>query len=288
MSMRDDVNRFLTGYLVWSGKAQGTRDGYLIDLSQFMDFMEGRYNGQIETSGVSREDIEDFLTCLKTCHHLAPASICRKLAALKSFFAYATDHGLTTFNPAGSIKSPRRPQRLPIYLTSEEIDRLAAGAANDTIRAVIWTLYYSGMRVGEVVNLVLGDVDFATNLLTIRQAKGGKERVVPLNTKLAAILQAYLEHTRAKVRSCAFFATRSGKISTHYIANRIDRAAEVAGIQKKVSPHTLRHSFATGLYQRGVGLQEIATLLGHASVQTTTIYTHLSPWQLSRAVELLQ
>lgn len=290
MSMRDDVNRFLTGYLVWSGKAQGTRDGYLIDLSQFMDFLEGKYDGQIETSDVSRQDIEDFLTYLKTCHHLAPASICRKLAALKSFFTYATDHGLTAVNPAGSVRSPKRPQGLPAYLTEKEVERLAASARSNTVRAVIWTLYYSGMRVGEAVNLRLEDVDFATNLITIRKGKGGKDRVIPLNTKLKRILRDYLEHTRAKMsgrHTSAFFATRSGKISAQYIASSISRAAREAGLMKKASPHTLRHSFATALYQKGVGLREIAALLGHASLQTTVIYTHLSPWQLSQAVELL-
>jgi len=287
VTLRKDSARFVEEYLVWSGRSRATIDGYRKDLRYFADYIEKKKNCQAFTDEITEADLEGYLHYLKVEKGCSQRTISRYLGSLKSFFKYAVRQKVITHNPAEGIITPKVPKRLPVFLSKDEVSRLASAARSRTIKTIIWTLYLTGLRNSELCSLRLDDVDFGRNIITVRQGKGGKDRIVPLNPRLVVRLKDYLENHRVHRGTEIFFSTRSGGITPAYVSQCIREAARRAGFKQSISAHTLRHSFATALYQKGVGLLEISALLGHGSVNTTQIYAHLGNNQLQRAVQLL-
>lgn len=281
--MRFLLEQFLDHLTLERGLSENTRMAYRRDLEQFLAFLARRGRSTIQQ--VERRDLLDFLMESKR-RGLATASLARRLVAIKVFFRHLVAEGLLATNAAEAMESPRLWKVLPGILTREEVDRLLAvpdtstpGGLRD--RAILEMLYATGLRAGELAALTLDSVQMDSEYVRCI-GKGDKERVVPVGRRALAAVQAWLEQGRpAYVRfsgrqARALFLSRRGRpLSRNVIWRRIRACARAAGIQRRLSPHTLRHSFASHLLANGASLRAIQEMLGHADISTTQIYTHV-------------
>ncbi|MGF7184787.1 site-specific recombinase XerD [Desulfitispora alkaliphila] len=273
-----------------------TINGYKKDLSYFHEFiLKNHFQEDPSIVDINTLHLRTYLSYLKHEKKYAPRSIARSIATIKSFFKFCFEEELLAKNPAQKIHAPKIPTRPPKYLEQEEIRKLFDAAARDTNNsyrdlAIIKTLYYTGIRVSEMVEIKLEDIDLKSSILHIQSGKGQKYREIPLNDKVKKAIFDYINKERIPIRSpYLFLSSHNKQFSTQYIRKILKKHAEVANLDTaKVTPHVLRHSFATALYKDyGVDLNRISKLLGHASINTTTIYTHTSTKHLMDAVDLL-
>jgi integrase/recombinase XerC len=225
----------------------------------------------------------------------AKTTIARRLASLRSFFRFGQREQWSDGNPAKALRNPRKARKLPHFLSTDEIGRLlAAPAGNDSAsvrdRAILEVMYSAGLRVGELVGLVDGDVDFAAGLLRVR-GKGKRERLAPVGSFAARALKHWLK-VRVLTKSikasdsAPLFVSRLGrKLTTRSVARLLEKHLAAAGLDRRTTPHTLRHSFATHLLDRGADIRSVQELLGHKSLITTQIYTHVSTASLRAVYE---
>lgn len=267
------------------GLSKNTLLAYQSDLSAFENWWHG------DAGATRRIDITRYLVELRS-QKKTPATIARCLASLRSWFAWQKAAGLIERDPCDAFANPHSPKHLPQILSPEEITTLITTAGNNREIVVIELLYGAGLRVSELVNLDWAHVNLNQGHLRCF-GKGSKERMVPIGGKAIASLIKYKEELlaeKAKLpQSQPLLLDRKGKrISRLVIWQIIKRLADKAAIGKKLSPHTLRHSFATHLLENGADLRAVQELLGHASVVTTQLYTHLSRGHLRRAYESAQ
>ena len=215
------------------------------------------------------------------------ASVGRKVAAIKTFFAYLNKRHSFVGNPAALLRAPRNQRHLPVYLEEEEVDQLLdMGVADGEFvddelklrdRAILELMYACGLRVSEVVGLDIANLKFADAVLRV-MGKGRKERLVPLGRIAAKALETYLEKRQkagAEAGDALFLNARGGRLSSRAVSSLVKKYGLVAGLQKPLTPHAVRHSFATHLLQNGADLRVIQELLGHSSLSTTQRYTHV-------------
>ena len=219
------------------------------------------------------------------------ATIARKLATLRSFYKFLVKRNRVSSNPVVGIRTPKQDKRLPRFLEYEEIKRLLETPPMDTWlgardRAIMETLYSTGMRVSELVAMNLEDIDFLGEVVHIR-GKGKKERICPISSSVLQIIQHYMEFRNKRAQhnsnfdSKVLFVNKHGKrLSTRSVRRKMDKYLKIAGLDPAISPHTLRHSFATHMLNRGADLRSVQELLGHQSLSTTQIYTHLTTKKL--------
>lgn len=265
-----------------------THKNYLADLRQFSEYINtkhpklnmGRPEGLKDVNNIV---IRGFLADLFKKN--SAASVARKLASLRSFFQYWVKKGAITNNPGKDVSSPKVPRRLPNFLSIDEIFKLlegpkGTGALAMRDRAILELLYASGLRVSELVGLDTDQIDFSEGVVRI-VGKGDKERVVPVGSKAKEALQKYLgiretlTDDAAKTKAI-FVNRRGGRLTPRSVERLIQKYIKVCGINKKVTPHVIRHTFATHLLNAGADLRGIQELLGHASLSTTQKYTHVS------------
>jgi integrase/recombinase XerD len=279
----------ITGYLdhlaVERGTARNTLDGYARDLRRYADHLASA--GVDALGGVAERHVSGFLATLRegTGEHppLAASSAARALVAVRGLHRFAVREGLVDTDPARDVHPPSPPRRLPKALPVDEVLRLldtaggdAPGALRD--RALLELLYSTGARISEAVGLDLDDVD-ATERTVRLDGKGGKQRLVPIGRPALAALDAYLVRVRPALAThgrgtpAVFLNVRGGRLSRQSAWQVLKVAADRAGLGTTVSPHTLRHSFATHLLEGGADVRVVQELLGHASVTTTQIYT---------------
>ncbi len=224
------------------------------------------------------------------CQEYAPRSVARAVAAIRSFYSFSAEAGFCRQDPSTNLERPRRPGKLPRYLTEAEVERLlaapdCAGPRGLRDRALLELLYATGLRVSEATELTLGALRLEAGFL-FALGKGGKERLVPLGVAARGWLEKYLQEVRprwVRGREERVFLGPSGRALTRQtVWNRIRRYGRQAGITKPISPHVLRHSFATHLLAHGADLRAVQMLLGHTALSTTEIYTHLHRAQLDR------
>jgi len=268
------------------GLAEHTVDAYLRDVRQFAAFMGER---AVSLAEIAAGDVFAYQARLQR-RRLAPATIARKLTATRVFLAFAYREQRRR-QPPPDIERPRLPRPLPHALTRPEVERLLAApdvrepeGLRD--RAMLEVLYSAGLRVSEVVGLQAGDLRLDDALVRCR-GKGGKERVVPLGRPAVAWVRRYQAEGRPALlrrrQSGALFVTRRGAaISRQTVWRRLRNYARQAGLEEMVTPHTLRHSFATHLLAGGADLRSIQEMLGHADIATTETYTHVDEDHLSR------
>ncbi|MFL5851933.1 MAG: tyrosine recombinase [Solirubrobacteraceae bacterium] len=267
------------------GAAAKTRRAYGIDLRQFGGWATAR---GLEPDAVAMRHLRRWAAALSE-QRAAPTTVARKLAAQRAFFRTLVDRGAIDANPAELVPAPKRPQRLPRALKGEEVaallDGIPAGAPlEQRDRALFELAYACGLRAEELVRLDLGRVDFDAEQVRV-EGKGGKTRVVPVGEHALRALQRYLERGRPTLaggNGCeALFLSKSGRrLSTSDIRRRLRVWARLAATRAGVSPHWLRHSFATHLLDGGADLRAIQELLGHASLSTTQIYTRVESKRL--------
>jgi site-specific recombinase XerD len=275
----------LPGYEEWlSGRADATRKAYVSDLWAFAQWM-GR-SGVTAPADVDRLHLRRYLASLGT-RQLARATVARKAAALRSYFAWSVRQGRLGSDPARSLRAPSGKGRLPRVLSNGEIgsllDRPAASAIDQRDLAVLELLYAAGLRVSELCGLDRDGVDLGGRTVTVL-GKGGKERRVPIHERAAQVLREWLEGGRAEMAGppAAVFVNRRGaRLGTRDVRRILDRRAA-----SPTHPHALRHTFATHLLDGGADLRVVQELLGHASLATTQIYTHVSKERLRSVYEV--
>lgn len=299
MKTEELIATFLEAQAAELDASRNTQLAYARDLKDFSGWLKAR---KLELLAVIKKDIESYLISLDA-HGMSRATRARRLSAIKQFFRFAFEEGWRTDNPAIQIKGPGRDKRLPKTLSEEEVDCLlkaasSSGRAADRTRntCLMEVLYATGMRVTELVSLPVAAARGDPQLLLIK-GKGGKERMVPLSPPAREAMTNWLE-TRDATEELALrekgtppskflFPSRGklGHLTRHRFYGLIKEIAVEAGVSPgKVTPHTLRHAFATHLLARGADLRAIQTLLGHADVATTEIYTHVLDERLKELV----
>ncbi|WP_067542580.1 site-specific tyrosine recombinase XerD [Nocardia crassostreae] len=282
------IDAYLDHLTVERGSARNTLTAYRRDLGRYRDFLSAR--GIDTLAKVSETDIADLMVSLRSgdADHpaLAASSAARALVAVRGLHRFAAAEGITTADVAHPVKPPTPARRLPKALPYDQVSRLLEAAGGDAAdgprglrdRALLELLYSTGARISELVGLDVDDID-TTDRAVILHGKGGKQRMVPVGRPALAAVDAYLVRgrpalaIRGKGNSALFLNHRGGRLSRQTAWQVLQSAAERAGIAAQVSPHTLRHSFATHLLDGGADVRVVQELLGHASVTTTQIYT---------------
>jgi integrase/recombinase XerD len=262
-----------------------TLASYAADLRRFSSFLSDR---GIDARSFTRPDFLDYLTGLRE-GGLSARSTARHVSTTRSFFRFLVREGVLAASPVSEVKAPRIGRPLPKYLTLTQVERLLNAPDLRTPegirdRAMLTLMYASGLRASELVTLRLENVDANAGFLYVL-GKGGKERVVPVADAALAALAGYISGARPgflgkRVSSALFLSRRGKRITRQTLWNRIRRWALSAGIEERISPHTLRHSFASHLLAGGADLRAVQAMLGHADIATTQIYTHVTPERL--------
>lgn len=286
MLFSEAANKFFE-YMVSIDRSQQTINAYTRDLVIIRRFLEERNNGPVYMEDVTQDDLEAFMRFTKEKGYSANTKS-GFFYTLRSFYKFAYKKDMVTKNIAVSMDFMRMPKKERNYLTEEEVEATIEEIDNRLIKLMATFLFNTGLRISECRNLKLDDLDFKERMIHVRQGKGKKDRVVPMNTKLYDLLLDYKDNWRDAYTSDYFFGTRkTGSISYPHVNSIIRNAAKKAGIKKQVSCHILRHSFASALVKKNVGLVQIQKLLGHESLAVTSIYTHINVEALSDAVNAL-
>jgi len=276
---------FLSYLELERGLSRNTLNAYRTDLLQYGEFLSDH---GVDALAARPADIGDFLADLATGNGrpaCAAATVHRKTACLRSFYKHLRRDELIGDDPTAALSAPRRAKKLPQVLNYAEVQKLLAAPRGDeptTLRdrALLEVMYACGLRASETIGLELSDVDLHEGLLRAR-GKGSKERIVPLGRKAIAAISAYLRGGRSKLvgerhEVKLFVNFRGGPLSRQGLYKIVQRHARAAGLAGQMSPHTLRHSFATHLLAGGCDLRAVQEMLGHADIATTQMYTHLS------------
>ena len=293
--MDAEIQEFLDYLTAERGSSDNTIAAYHNDLTQFREFMGDRLNDD-GWGGLTRDHLISYILWLKEREY-ATATVARKVAAMKSFCGFLLRTGTLDENPADDLDSPKVKKQLPITLTPQEVDSLLAlpaqtGASAKALRdtALLEVLYATGMRVSEVASLTLEDLDLSAGTARC-QGKGNKERVMPLYAEAAQAVTAYLERGRAVLlggnadERTVFLNPRGERLTRQGLWLIIKSYARQLGLEDRVTPHTLRHSFATHMLNGGAGLREVQRLLGHANISTTQVYTHITQDRLRQVYD---
>ena len=281
----EPLTSFLRHLRVERGLSPRTLVSYETDLQAYFAFLAKSHK---DLKTVTHEDLTDYLWHRKS-EGIQATSLARYIASLRAFYRFMIAEERIVKDPAAHIQTPRKAEKLPRYLSIDEVSRLMAAvrggkAAKVRLRAMLELMYAAGLRVGELTGITMDQLDLSVGYVRVF-GKGGKERIVPIGERAKLAVQGYLSQrpeTAASVRS-VFVSNRKTPMSTVQFWRLIRRAALDAGIQKSVTPHTLRHSFASHLVQNGADLRSVQEMLGHASISTTQIYTHLEKSHLQDA-----
>jgi integrase/recombinase XerC len=290
--MQIAIARFLRFLMVERNAAELTIKSYREDLTSLSDFLTDEQGNVPRPDAITPLDLRQYVAALHEAGY-AKSSVSRRLASLRSFYRFAQREGLAETNPAKPLRNPRRDRHLPHFLTTEEIGCLLdAPPANESLglrdRAILETTYSAGLRVSELVAIDEDDLDLAEGLVRV-QGKGRRERLAPLGRYAIRALRNWL-----KVRELApneqdkrpVFLNKFGRrLSTRSVARMLEKYLKLTNLDTRTSPHTLRHSFATHLLDRGADIRSVQELLGHKSLVTTQIYTHVSTAGLREAYE---
>ena len=318
------IHKFLD-YLKFERRfSEHTAKCYGADLTQFCDFLRGRsesggideesmshdhHDGGVGTAVATQVDvkIDRLLLAVQTEavraylgflneKDYSKATVARKLATLRSFYKFLVKRSHITSNPVVSIRTPKQDKKLPRFLEYDEIKRLLntppvnswLGARD---RAILETLYSTGIRVSELVALNMDDIDFLGEVVHVR-GKGKKERIAPIGSSALQTIQHYMEYRNKRAQSNGnfdgkvLFVNKHGRrLSTRSVRRKMDKYLKMAGLDPAISPHTLRHSFATHMLNNGADLRSVQELLGHQSLSTTQVYTHLTTRKLKEVYD---
>ncbi len=289
------IARFLQYLNVERNASAYTIKSYREDLTALADYLtEARGGNCPRPEAITVLELRGYVAAMHEAGY-AKTSIARRLASLRSFFKFGQREGWTKTNPAKPLRNPRKGRSLPHFLSAEDIGRLlSAPPANTAMglrdRAILETMYSAGLRVSETVGLNRGDIDFDDGILRVR-GKGRKERLAPIGSYAAAALQKWLAKARLNPREPAggaapVFLNKFGRrLTTRSVARMLEKYLQLTSLDTRTTPHSLRHSFATHLLDRGADIRSVQELLGHKSLVTTQIYTHVSTAALREVYE---
>jgi len=289
------LSEFLTYISTERGLAPNTVSAYRRDLETWLNYCR---RTKVDPAKADGGDVTDFLASLRegrppASKPLAPSSVARMLVALRSLYRFLVREDYLTGDPTGTIGSPKQPKSLPKAIRLDEVESLLGAPADDLLgrrdRAILETLYGAGLRISELVGLDVDDVDLDASTVLVRAGKGSKSRRVPLGSMAIKAVGAYTTQSRPPLiarargsggRSALFLNARGGRLSRQGCWKILKTYARRAALSDKVSPHTLRHSFATHMLDAGADIRVVQELLGHASLATTQVYTLVSDSRL--------
>ena len=279
------IRSFLNSLYIEKGLSKNTVSSYENDISSFLSWLNKK---QKNYQHVSSKDINEFISNLFNSG-LKSSSINRKISSIKHFYLFLSKKKIIKYSPADEIEAPKQEKYLPISMSEEEVERLLNSPNSNQIierrdKAMIEILYATGMRISELVNLKLTDVDFNRSVLKVF-GKGSKERLVPYGEKAAEALHIYLRDRKRSDSKSVFLSNRGSQITRGAFWQRIKIYIKRENLKSSISPHTLRHAFATHLLNRGADLRSVQILLGHSDLSTTQIYTHIAKQRLGEILK---
>lgn len=289
--MEDYIDQFLTYLEVERNYSRNTVANYRVDLLDFKKFLIRLNDSQPSIGEIDHLAIRGYLGDLQE-RQLSRSTVLRKLSTLRSFFRYLARRGYLDTDPTSALATPKVRRKLPEFLELSEVEALLSAPDTKTIvglrdQAILELLYSTGMRVGELLALNLPDMDRQNAIVKVR-GKGKKERILPVGRTAMTALDNYLARRyelSSRPSQAIFLSQRGNRPDAKSIRRRIEKYARDAGIKKKITPHTLRHTFATHMLNAGADLRSVQELLGHASLSTTQIYTHVTADRLKQVYE---
>ncbi|MBP2653130.1 MAG: xerC 2 [Firmicutes bacterium] len=279
----EDFIRYLR---VEKNASQHTINSYRADIERFFEFAKEKGVTEADFAQISPILIRAYLAILKE-EDYARRTIARRVAALRSFFRFMCREEIVGENPFSSVHTPKLDKRLPVFLDLEEVDALLAlpdkSALGRRDAAILELLYATGIRVSELAGLTVQDVDLTTGYVLV-YGKGAKERVVPVGRKAVGAIAGYLDSSRPRLRAMGvtpphdilFVNKNGGPLTDRSVRRIVEKYVNALAITKNVSPHTIRHTFATHLLNNGADLRSVQELLGHVNLSTTQLYTHVT------------
>lgn len=288
MLIRDVIKDFIR-YMESIDRSKETINGYEKELSYWNNYLSKQHNSLVYLKDLKlKEDLEDYMSYLKSKGNKS-ASRSRVVYILRSFFDYCVRNDLCDKNLGQLLVPVKIKQEEPEYLTEEEFEEFIEKVDQKIIRTVIETIFYSGLRISEVLNLTQEDVDMKNRKIFVVSGKGDKDNTVPMCDKLHTILLNYIENIRPKIEGNRFFCTaKTGSLSAPYVNRAIRIATEELGWHdRRISAHTFRHSFCSNLLVKGAPLQSVQKLLNHSNLSITSRYVHQNMSELEDAVNLL-
>jgi integrase/recombinase XerD len=291
--MKHHLQQYVHYLAVERGLSRNTIESYERDLTGFLDFVSRQNDGLLQEA--DKHLITAYMLHLRQ-QGKAASSIARTLVAIRSFYRFLTQERIIASDPSQYMQSPRLPRKLPKAITMEEVDRLLSAPREDSPqgsrdKAMLELLYATGMRVSELIGLDVGDVHLRMGFVRC-VGKGSKERIIPMGRQAIRYVEHYIVHMRPKLLTGkqaqqALFVNRSGeRLTRQGFWKIIKKWADAAGIRQPLSPHTLRHSFATHLLENGADLRAVQEMLGHADISTTQIYTHVTRVRMKEVYNL--
>ena len=292
--MQTAVARFLRFLAVERNASPLTTKSYREDLTALVEYLTEAYGRPPTPGEITTLDLRGYVSAMHEAGY-AKTSIARRTASLRTFFKFCLRESLCQSNPARPLRTPRKDRKLPHFLSTEQIGQLldappATREMGIRDRAILETMYSAGLRVSELVGMSDGDLDLAEALVRIR-GKGRRERLAPLGSFAIKALRRWLDRrslsSKEKVGAAApVFTNKFGRrLTTRSVARMLEKYLKLTGLDLRTTPHTLRHSFATHLLDRGADIRSVQELLGHKSLVTTQIYTHVSTAGLRAAYE---
>jgi tyrosine recombinase XerC len=278
--MQRHIDKFINYLKVEKNASGNTIKNYKIDLESFSEFLADKDISEADLLALRR-----FMAEMRQRNY-SKRTVARKLASLRSFFRFLRREGYIKSDPAADISSPKLDKKLPKFLDVGKINTLiekpdTSNLAGMRDRAILETLYSTGIRVSELVGLDMSDIDQIGGVVKVL-GKGSKERIVPIGEKALDAIRKYNDKKdrRSRSRDAAFLNNRGGRLTDRSVRRMIDKYIKACAIEEKISPHSLRHSFATHLLDRGADLRSVQELLGHMNLSTTQIYTHVTTERL--------
>jgi integrase/recombinase XerD len=287
MKLNQAINVYLDNLIILE-RSPETIKTYKKNLNLLSRYLSSRNNCEVYAEDILAEDIEDYLS--KKCNSDKYSSAYRfnKIAIFKCFFSFCYMNEYCKRDVAKEFGQVKKRVKERIYLTGNEFEKLTTGIMHPTIQAVVQTMYYAGLRINECIKLTLDDIDFNRNCILVKMDKTKHNRTIPINYKLKSVLLEYLESWRDNTKETEnFFATKSGRVSQTYVNMELKSAVKRMGLNKNVTCHIMRHSFASNLIANGVDIYKIQLLLGHTSLKTTSLYLHTNMNELKKAVNLI-
>lgn len=286
------IKDFENYMLLEKNYSKKTIEAYITDISDYYTFIT-KTKKIYNLDDITRHDIIHYINLLNDKEY-ASKSIARKISSIKTFHKYLFLDRVTKYNPTLEIESPKLSKNLPQVLSKDEVDRLINSFSTRTPKDVrnktmIELMYSTGVRISELIKLKLDDVHLTYGFIKVT-GKGNKERIIPVGNKASDLLDFYIRSAREKIllnkKTNILFVNSNGKsISRSYFWGVLKKHAEKCGIEKEISPHKLRHSFATHLLQNGADIRYVQEMLGHSDISTTQIYTHVDKKYLSDVVQ---
>lgn len=277
------IQSFLTYISQEKSFSAHTQRSYQVDLSQFLEFLADRKANK-DLTNIKREDIRDFIGYLLK-YGYEKSSVARKLSSLKSLYKYLMRRKIINSNPVRSVKTPKISKKLPGFLTQYQTQKIMdiQGSDERSLRnkAIMEILYGAGLRASELVGLNIDDIDMHNEVVLVK-GKGGKERLIPLGNYAQQAVKSYLSIRKEKTNPALFLNLHGKRLTTRSVQTIVKRTISRIADASHTNPHTLRHSFATHLLERGADLRAVQELLGHSSLSATQIYTHISVERLKK------